>query len=171
MFLKNNPTGTKNQFSNLMVGDGVATAEDVTRFVRATLDRLYAAGFLDSSTWDAMRARINTLVTNEQLPGDGFRRFERILTEHVGQKLNDSEFREIYALNVVEGFTSAIDDLVTKQQKLSSGLLWVQNNMPAGEDKVAILEAINFGISNLIDANLSYFARERDKAQEILDNL
>lgn len=170
-FLRSDPDGSASQFTDIAVAAGLGTADDVLRFLTAVENKFVTIGFMDAASWNDLINRICCLIDCEGSTEDGLDRFECILTDCVGQATNDPDFIEIVALNTVEEFTTAIAALMANQTKLVNATSWIESNMPAGEDKTAILEAIVFGVENLIDANLSYCNRERDEAQAILDDL
>jgi hypothetical protein len=170
-FLEADPDGTAEQFTTQAVAAELGTEDDVGRFLAAVYDKLVTSCFIDEATWTAMITRLSELIAGEGTPGEGLQRFDAVLIDAVNRGSTEPEFQEIDALNKVEGFTAAIDDLMAKQTRLISGTTWVEQNMPAGEEKNAILEAIDFGTENLIDAALSFYTRERDEAQAILDDL
>jgi hypothetical protein len=100
----------------------------------------------------------------------GADRFRHVVEASVQEGQHEDSFKAVVAQNKVEAYASTVSELEAKRDRVAQGAAWVATNMPASDDKDALVEAIQTGLES-IDAHLSFFRSEHDEAQAILDEL
>jgi hypothetical protein len=170
-FLEDTPSGTEQQFVDYTVAEELGAAAEITSFVSALLNKLYAECFIDESSWTAMVDRLAALVAGETSEGDGLVRFKRVIDDNVIEGQTEDLFKAIVLQNKVDAYTGIVNDLLDKQTRIASGSAWIAVNMPDSDDKDALVEVIQFGKENMIDTLISHYQREIAEAQAILDEL